>query len=85
MEEVRLPELETIRRFSIAVRSEHAPAEAVAEALRIDLDRIERAMRGRGGAARRPSPARRASDRSTTGKRATGSRKRTTGRSTRRR
>lgn len=47
MDEVRLPDLETIRRFSIAVRSEHAPAEEVIEALRTDLERIEGAMRGR--------------------------------------
>ncbi|HEX9694817.1 MAG TPA: hypothetical protein VGB64_00720 [Actinomycetota bacterium] len=44
MENVRLPDLETIRRFSIAVRTEHAPAEEVLEALRVDLERIERAI-----------------------------------------
>jgi hypothetical protein len=44
MDNVRLPDLETIRRFSIAVRSEHAPAQEVLEALRIDLDRIEQAL-----------------------------------------
>jgi hypothetical protein len=49
VDEVRLPELETIRRFSIAVRSEHAPAEQVIEALRLDLERIEGALRGRRG------------------------------------
>ncbi len=47
MDNVRLPDLETIRRFSIAVRSEHASAEEVLEALRIDLDRIERAVGAR--------------------------------------
>ncbi|MGH2728022.1 MAG: hypothetical protein ACRDKS_13705 [Actinomycetota bacterium] len=47
MEQVRLPELETIRRFSIAVRSEHAPAEQVIEALRQDLERVEGALKGR--------------------------------------
>lgn len=50
MENVRLPDLETIRRFSIAVRTEHAPAEEVLEALRADLERIERAI-----GVRRPS------------------------------
>lgn len=54
MDSVRLPDLETIRRFSIAVRSEHAPADEVLEALRADLDRIERAM-GRRKSSSRPS------------------------------
>lgn len=44
VENVRLPDLETIRRFSIAVRAEHAPAEEVLEALRMDLERLERAL-----------------------------------------
>ncbi|MHB8512323.1 MAG: hypothetical protein ACYDCC_09080 [Actinomycetota bacterium] len=44
MDNVRLPDLETIRRFSIAVRAEHAPAEEVLEALRTDLERLERAL-----------------------------------------
>lgn len=52
MENVRLPDLETIRRFSIAVRSEHAPADEVLEALRIDLERIQRAIGARRTAAR---------------------------------
>jgi len=52
VDNVRLPDLETIRRFSIAVRTEHAPAEEVLEALRADLERIERAM-----GVRRPSRA----------------------------
>jgi hypothetical protein len=47
MDNVRLPDLETIRRFSIAVRSEHAPADEVLEALRTDLERLERALGGR--------------------------------------
>ncbi|MGH2794433.1 MAG: hypothetical protein ACRDKG_09010 [Actinomycetota bacterium] len=51
MEQVRLPELETIRRFSIAVRSEHAPVEQVIEALRMDLERVEGALKGRRTAA----------------------------------
>ena len=57
MDQVRLPELETIRRFSIAVRSEHAPAEQVIEALRMDLERVEGALKGRRTAA---APARKA-------------------------
>ncbi len=56
MDDVRLPDLETIRRFSIAVRSEHAPAEEVIEALEADLEKL------RGAAGRRTtrsaSPAR---------------------------
>jgi hypothetical protein len=44
VEDVRLPDLETIRRFSIAVRSEHAPAEQVLEALEMDLQKIQQAM-----------------------------------------
>jgi hypothetical protein len=58
MDQVRLPELETIRRFSIAVRSEHAPVEQVIEALRMDLQRVEGALKGRrttGTAARKPA------------------------------
>lgn len=50
MTDVRLPDLEVIRRYSIAVRREHAPAEEVVEALRADLDAIERAL-GRGSRA----------------------------------
>jgi hypothetical protein len=53
VEDVRLPDLETIRRFSIAVRSEHAPAEEVAEALRADLARVEGLLRGRRAGASR--------------------------------
>jgi hypothetical protein len=40
VDDVRLPDLETIRRFSIAVRSEHAPAEQVIEALEMDLEKL---------------------------------------------
>ena len=64
MDQVRLPELETIRRFSIAVRSEHADAEEVIEALRMDLERVEGALKGR----RTTAPARRASGTRTTSK-----------------
>ncbi len=63
MDQVRLPELETIRRFSIAVRSEHAPAEQVIEALRQDLERVEGALKGR-----RTTTARRSSGARTTSK-----------------
>jgi hypothetical protein len=44
VEDVRLPDLETIRRFSIAVRSEHAPAEQVLEALEMDLQKVQAAL-----------------------------------------
>jgi hypothetical protein len=44
VEDVRLPDLETIRRFSIAVRSEHAPAEQVLEALEMDLAKVQQAL-----------------------------------------
>ena len=44
MGDVRLPDLETIRRFSIAVRSEHAPAEQVLEALELDLQKVQQAL-----------------------------------------
>jgi hypothetical protein len=44
VEDVRLPDLETIRRFSIAVRSEHAPAEQVLEALEQDLAKVQQAL-----------------------------------------
>lgn len=52
MEDVRLPDLETIRRFSIAVRSEHAPAEQVLEALEMDLERVRQAAGIRTGTRR---------------------------------
>ncbi len=57
MDQVRLPDLETIRRFSIAVRSEHAPAEQVLEALQMDLERVKGAL---GGAAASPARTRKA-------------------------
>lgn len=57
MDQVRLPELETIRRFSIAVRSEHAPVEQVIEALRMDLERVEGALKGRRTTAAAPRKA----------------------------
>lgn len=47
MNEIRLPDLEVIRRFSIAVRSEHAAAEDVLEALRADVASVEKSMRRR--------------------------------------
>ncbi len=47
MDQVRLPDLEVIKRFSIAVRREHASVEEVLEALRADLAAI-------GGAQARP-------------------------------
>jgi hypothetical protein len=61
VDDVRLPDLEVIKRFSIAVRREHAPAEEVVAALRADLA----AITGRGRertttAAARPKPAARA-------------------------
>lgn len=63
MDDVRLPDLETIRRFSIAVRSEHAPAEQVIEALEMDLDKLRQATGRR--TARSATPARTRSTRST--------------------
>jgi hypothetical protein len=38
VDDVRLPDLEVIRRYSIAVRREHAPADEVIDALRADLE-----------------------------------------------
>ena len=52
MEDVRLPDLETIRRFSIAVRSEHAPLEQVLEALEMDLEKVRQALGIRTGTRR---------------------------------
>jgi hypothetical protein len=57
VDDVRLPDLETIRRYSIAVRSEHAPVEEVIEALEEDLRAIQRLYRGRSGAKRQTAPA----------------------------
>lgn len=56
MDQVRLPDLEVIRRYSIAVRREHASAEEVLEALQADVDAIKRALRG--SAPVRTTPAR---------------------------
>jgi len=47
VEQVRLPDLEVIRRYSIAVRREHAPVEEVLEALRADVAAIEAEIGGR--------------------------------------
>jgi hypothetical protein len=59
VDQIRLPDLEVIRRYSIAVRREHAPAEEVLEALQADVDAIRRALRGSGPEPRsapRPAP-----------------------------
>jgi hypothetical protein len=53
VEQVRLPDLEVIRRYSIAVRREHAPVEEVLEALRADVATIEAEIGG--GRAARPA------------------------------
>jgi len=45
VDQVRLPDLEVIRRYSIAVRREHAPAEEVLDALQADIEAIRRAIR----------------------------------------
>lgn len=60
MEQVRLPDLEVIRRYSIAVRREHAPVEEVLDALRTDMEAIEREIGGR----RRAKPAAKSRSRS---------------------
>jgi hypothetical protein len=52
VDDVRLPDLETIRRFSIAVRSEHAPVEQVLEALEADLEKVRQALGIKGGTRR---------------------------------
>jgi hypothetical protein len=62
VDQVRLPDLEVIRRYSIAVRREHASAEEVLEALQSDIDAIKRALRGATpsrATAPSPAPARR--------------------------
>jgi hypothetical protein len=56
VDQVRLPDLEVIRRYSIAVRREHAPADEVLEALQADVDAIRSAMRGSSRAEPRQSP-----------------------------
>lgn len=58
MEQVRLPDLEVIRRYSIAVRREHAPVEEVLEALRADIETIQRAVGGPRRTTRPPARAR---------------------------
>jgi hypothetical protein len=60
VDDVRLPDLETIRRFSIAVRSEHAPAEQVLEALEQDLATVQQALgrRSARGTTQRPKTTR---------------------------
>ena len=45
MDTIRLPDLEVIRKYSIAVRREHAPADEVLEALQADIDTIRKAVR----------------------------------------
>lgn len=57
-DQVRLPDLEVIRRYSIAVRAEHAPLEEVVAALRADLERIEGARKPARQAPRSPARAR---------------------------
>jgi hypothetical protein len=57
VDQVRLPDLEVIRLYSIAVRREHAPADEVLEALQSDIDAIKRALRG-SAPARSSAPAR---------------------------
>jgi len=59
VDQIRLPDLEVIRRYSIAVRREHAPAEEVLDALQADVEAIRRALRGSRPAPRsapRPAP-----------------------------
>jgi len=46
VDQIRLPDLEVIRRYSIAVRREHAPADEVLDALQTDVEAIRRALRG---------------------------------------
>lgn len=45
VDDVRLPDLEVIRRYSIAVKREHAPAAEVIAALRADLERLSGSRR----------------------------------------
>jgi hypothetical protein len=45
VDQIRLPDLEVIRKYSIAVRREHAPADEVLDALQADVDMIKRALR----------------------------------------
>lgn len=45
VDDVRLPDLEVIRRYSIAVKREHAPVAEVVAALRADLERLSGSRR----------------------------------------
>lgn len=59
---MRLPDLQVIQRYSIAVRREFAPAEEVLETLRADLGALESALgsASRGAAPRAKAGAKRA-------------------------
>lgn len=84
MDEVRLPELELIQRYSIALRREYAPAEEVIEVLEADLAALKRATQPvrrpakrstkRAGTSRKRATAKRATGKRGAGKRATGKR-----------
>jgi hypothetical protein len=60
VDQVRLPDLEVIRRYSIAVRREHAPADEVLDALQADVEAIRRALRTSSPRQAAPRPAPRA-------------------------
>lgn len=45
MPDVRLVDLEVIRRYSLAVRQEHADAREIVEVLESDLKRLQKATR----------------------------------------
>jgi hypothetical protein len=60
VDQVRLPDLEVIRRYSIAVRREHAPADEVLEALQADVEAIRHAQRTSAPRQAAPRPAPRA-------------------------
>jgi hypothetical protein len=61
VDDVRLPELATIQKYSIAVRAEYAPADEVIAALKTDLEALTRAggrsssTRGRSASAKKKS------------------------------
>ena len=65
MDDVRLPELQVIQRFSIAVRQEYASAEEVVEALKADLAAITGSSRATSSATRKPATKRTTAKRST--------------------
>ena len=69
MDEVRLPDLEVIRRYSIAVRTEHAPRAEVIEALRADLEALTGSARTAKPAAKPAPRASKPATRSTTRRR----------------